>query len=210
MDANFWHQRWSDNKIGFHEGEANELFVSHFKRLSLLKANRVFVPLCGKTKDIEWLLNQGFRVVGVELSELAIDQLFIELGIAPIIHDSGSFKHFSAKNIDIFVGDFFALSKEILGEVDAVFDRAALVALPEEMRKNYTKLLTQITQKAPQLLITFVYEQSLMDGPPFSIQNNEVKRHYAENYDIEMLQSLVLEGGFKHVTDVKESIWLLK
>jgi thiopurine S-methyltransferase len=80
MDANFWHQRWGKNEISFHEGEANAMLVDKFQVLSLPKNSRVFVPLCGKTRDIAWLLSQGHRVVGVELSKVAIEQLFTDLG----------------------------------------------------------------------------------------------------------------------------------
>ncbi len=210
MDAHFWHQRWSNKQIGFHEGEPNAMLVSNFKHLSLGLGQRVFVPLCGKTLDIQWLLHQEIQVVAVELSELAIEELFYELDVTPTVSELGLLKHYQAKNIDVFVGDFFELTQETVGSVDAVFDRAALVALPLEMRDDYTKHLRQITKNAPQLLITFVYDQALMEGPPFSITSDEVKRHYSADFQIKNLQNLPLTGGFKHVSDVKESIWLLK
>ena len=161
MDAAFWHQKW----------EANRLLVKYFNALSLAEGRRVFVPLCGKTLDIAWLLSNGFRVAGAELVESAIEQLFSELGIEPEISEVGEVKRYSAKNIDIFVGDIFAVSSEILGSVDAIYDRAALVALPEEIRRRYTGHLMDISDGTPQLLLTFEYDQSVMDGPPFSISN---------------------------------------
>lgn len=105
------------NEIGFHEGEANRLLVKYFDALCLAEGHRVFVPLCGKTLDIAWLLSNGFRVAGAELVESAIEQLFSELGIEPEISEVGGVKRYSAKNIDIFVGDIFAVSSEILGSV---------------------------------------------------------------------------------------------
>src|SRR5258708_29645765 len=104
MDAKFWHQRWEANEIGFHESNANPLLLTHFKALSRPKGSRVFVPLCGKTLDIAWLLSNGYQIAGVELSELAIKQLFVELGIEAEITDIGEVKHYSATAIDIFVG----------------------------------------------------------------------------------------------------------
>ena len=154
MDPSFWHQRWEKNQIAFHEGKANALLVKHFHELTLAKGRRVFVPLCGKTLDISWLLSNGYHVAGAELSQVAIEQLFMELGMQPETSKVGEVEQWSAKNIDIFVGDIFALSRKILGPVDAVYDRAALVAFPEEMRKRYTAYLTEITGKAPQLLIS--------------------------------------------------------
>jgi thiopurine S-methyltransferase len=140
VDASFWHQRWKNNDIAFHEGEANPLLVKYFKILSLAKGSRVFLPLCGKTLDIAWLLSNGYRVAGIELSRIAIDQLFTELEVEPEITGVGEIDHYSARNIDIFAGDFFVLSSKMLGQVDAIYDRAALVALPQKMRNQYTTL----------------------------------------------------------------------
>ena len=178
MEHNFWLDRWQTNQIGFHLPVAHPLLVKHIPALKLPKAARVFVPLCGKTLDIAWLLSQGYCVVGAELVEIAIVQLFNELGVSPNITTIGELKRYSAHNIDIFVGDIFDLTADILGAVDATYDRAALVALPSEMRARYTAHLKTITQHAPELLITFEYDQALVPGPPFSVNAAEVKSHY--------------------------------
>lgn len=210
MDADFWHQKWETNVIGFHESEANPLLVAYFKELSLATGSRVFVPLCGKTLDIAWLLSKGYRVAGIELSELAIEQLFAELGIEPEITDIGEIRHYSATDIDIFVGDIFELTRKMLGTIDAVFDRAALVALPENMRARYAKHLTDITANAPQLLITFEYDQKLMDGPPFSVREEAVSQNYKDSYDISLLTRVDVVNGLKGSLAAKESVWLLR
>lgn len=210
MDADFWHRRWESNEIGFHGSEANPLLVKYFKALSLEKGSRVFVPLCGKTLDIAWLLANGYRVAGAELSEMAIEQLFTELGAKPKISETGKLKRYSEKDIDIFVGDIFDLSGGLLGPVDAIYDRAALVALPEAMRGRYTKHLMEITNKAPQLLISYEYDQSLLDGPPFSVSSQEVNRHYRASYDLNLIASLDVAGGLKGKCAAKESVWLLQ
>ncbi|HEX5545359.1 MAG TPA: thiopurine S-methyltransferase [Nitrospira sp.] len=210
MDPGFWHQRWKKNEIGFHEGKPNQLLVKHFHELALAKERRIFVPLCGKTLDISWLLSRGYRLAGAELSQLAIEQLFMELGMQPEIMAVGSVEQWSANNLDIFVGDVFAVSEKMLGPIDAVYDRAALVAFPEDMRKRYTAHLREITAKAPQLLICYEYDQNLMDGPPFSVSNEEVHRHYATTYDLTLLASTEVEGRLKGKAPAKENVWLLK
>lgn len=210
MDASFWHQRWEKNEIAFHQSKANPLLVEYFHELSLAKGSRIFVPLCGKTLDISWLLSNGYRVAGAELSKVAIEQLFMELGVQPKISGVGEVDQWSANNIDIFVGDIFALSRKILGPVDAVYDRAALVAFPEEMRNRYTAHLTEMTDKAPQLLICYDYDQRLMEGPPFSVSNEEVKRYYTVNYDLTLIASTDVSGGLKGKCAAKENVWLLK
>lgn len=210
VDTSFWHHKWEKNDIAFHETTANPLLVKYFNALSLGKGNRVFLPLCGKTLDIHWLLSNEYRVGGVELSKIAIEQLFAELGLEPAISGVGELERYSANNIDIFVGDIFDLSGKMLGQVDAIYDRAALVALPEKLRNRYTAHLAEIADKAPQLLICYEYDQSLMKGPPFSISTPEVSRHYSEVYDLTLLASRNVPDGLKGIYAVKENVWLLK
>jgi len=210
MDTDFWHRKWQANDIGFHNKGTNPLLLSHFEELSLPPGSRVFVPLCGKTRDIAWLLSQGCQVAGAELSELAVQQLFAELGVKPEIAGAGNVKHYSAPDLDIFVGDIFKLTGKVLGSIDAVFDRAALVALPEEMRVRYARHITEITGNAPQLLLTFEYDQAAMAGPPFSISDDEVQRHYKDSYQITALASVDVAGGLKGKCAAKENVWLLK
>ena len=207
MDQNFWHQRWEKNEIAFHESKANPLLVKHFTELSLAKGSRIFVPLCGKTLDISWLLSNGYRVAGAELSQLAIEHLFMELGLQPEISTVGEVEQWSANRLDIFVGDIFALSRKMLGSVDAVYDRAALVAFPEEMRNRYAVHLIEITGKAPQLLICYDYDQSVMEGPPFSVTSEEVQQHYAGTYDVQLIASTEVPGGLKGRCAAKENVW---
>ena len=210
MDSNFWHQRWENNEIAFHENKANPLLVKHFSELSLAQGSRIFVPLCGKTLDICWLLSHGYRVAGAELSHIAIEQLFMELGMQPEISTVGEVERWSANNLDIFIGDIFAVSRKMLGRVDAIYDRAALVAFPEEMRNLYTAHLTEIAGKAPQFLICYEYNQSLVQGPPFSICNEEVHRHYSDNYELTLIANTDVSGGLKGKCPAKENVWLLK
>jgi len=209
MDSNFWHQKWEKNEIAFHQSEANPLLVKYFNELSLAEGSRVFIPLCGKTRDIAWLLRNGYKVAGAELSKVAIEQLFTELGVKPKIASAGKLEHYSASNIDIFVGDIFDLSSSVLGQVDAIYDRAALVALPAAMRDQYTKHLMQITHQAPQLLISYEYDQSAIEGPPFSISNEEVNRHYADSYQLRLIASEDVAGGMKGKCAAVENVWLL-
>lgn len=210
MEPDFWHRKWENNEIGFHEGKVNPLLVKHFPALALAEGKRVFVPLCGKTLDIHWLLSRDYRVAGAELSQLAVEQLFAELGVEPEITPCGPLRRYSADGVDIFVGDIFELSPEALGPVDAIYDRAALVALPEAMRVRYTAHLMQLTARAPQLLLCFEYDQRVMAGPPFSITPEEVQRHYAGQYALTHLERVEVPGGFRGKVSANESAWLLQ
>lgn len=209
MDAEFWHRKWTNNDIGFHESAANPLLVKHLPALALEKGCRLFLPLCGKTLDIRWLLSHGYRVVGAELSRLAVEQLFAELGVEPSVSSCGPLERFSANDLEIFVGDIFDLSAPLLGQVDAVYDRAALVALPRATRGRYAAYVAEITARAPQLLICFEYDQSQMDGPPFSISGDEVAQRYGATYDVTLLERVDVPGRFKGKVAAVESAWLL-
>ncbi len=210
MDENFWHERWKKNEIPFHESEANKHLVNNFSKLQIKEKSRVFIPLCGKTLDIGWLLSRGYRVVGAELSEFAINELFKQLEVNPIIKDTGSLKCYSAPNIDIFVGNIFELTIEDIGLVDAIYDRGAYVALPKEVRSQYSHHMKDITKNAPQLLIAYEYNQDLMKGPPFSIPPKELENNYNDAYEITNLNSQDVEGGLKGTCAAKENVWLLQ
>jgi len=210
MEASFWHQKWERGDIGFHETEVNPLLIEHFEKLNPAKGSRVFLPLCGKTRDIAWLLACGYRVVGAELSELAVNDLFKELGLEPEISKIGELARYSAKGIDILVGDIFDVSAEYLGPLSAIYDRAALVALPAGIREQYALHLMNITGAAPQLLISYEYNQLLMAGPPFSVNEHEVKQHYGSTYQLKPVERKNVEGGLKGKVDTIEIAWLLQ
>jgi len=204
MEKNFWLDRWQTNQIGFHLPEAHPLLVKHSQFLSLKEGDRIFLPLCGKTLDIHWFLAQGIDVVGAELAETAIIQLFKELDVEPDITISGKLKLYSAPHIDIFVGDIFDLDKKSIGHVDALYDRAALVALPQEMRERYVQHLKEIAPCFNELLISFEYDPSQYSGPPFYVGHEEIKSYYPKS---NLLESRVVEGGLQGIYPAKECAW---
>lgn len=210
MEANFWLDRWTNNEIGWHEKDFHPLLTGHLHEMALPYGCRIFVPLCGKTRDIAFLLQRGYQVAGAELSELAVQQLFAELDVQPTVTVVGKLKRYQAPSIDIFVGDLFVLTQAQLGPVQAIYDRAALVALPPAMRTPYATQLMAVTRNAPQLLITFEYDQNKMAGPPHSVPSTEVWRHYGKTYSLTLAESRPVPGGLKGQLDAQELVWLLK
>lgn len=209
MQAEFWHQCWDNNQIAFHEPEANPLLVKHFNQLNLSKSDRVFLPLCGKTTSIPWLRSQGFHVAGIELSEIAVQQLFSDLNIVPCISKEENVLRYQSEGIDIFVGDFFELTSEILGKVHGIYDRGSLVALPYQMRLRYAQHLKTITNNATQLLVCYEYDENEMQGPPFSIPLRELKGHYEDSYEFELLETKdakFVEDGL----NIVEKAWFIE
>lgn len=208
MEPEFWHGKWQRNEIGFHEGKPNRLLTRHLGRLGLRPASHILVPLCGKTADIPWLMAAGFRVSGVELNPLAVEQLFSGLGLDATIAQAGRLVRHSAPGIDLYLGDVFELSAEMLGGVDAVYDRAALVALPSDIRARYARHLAAITAAAPQLLVSFDYDTASMEGPPFSVEGAEIEALYGDTHTISLLERVKVEA-LRTARDVHESIWML-
>lgn len=209
MEHEFWHRKWQNGEIAFHEADTNPLLLRHFADLGLAHGARVFVPLCGKSRDMHWLLAQGFKVTGAELSRLAIEQLFAELSLTPTITQEAAVERFEAGGLTVFVGDFFDLDREKLGAVDGVYDRAALIALPVPLRERYAGHLAALTRHAPQLLVTLDYDASDAVGPPFSVPEHEVRRLYGAAYHITGLESHALKDGLKGVHPARESAWQL-
>ncbi|PID33885.1 MAG: thiopurine S-methyltransferase [Thiotrichales bacterium] len=213
MEADFWHERWSKNDIGFHEKEVNPLLVQHINDLKLPKGSRIFLPLCGKTRDIAWLHSQGYDIVGIELNEQAIKQLFEDLlgdqKIQPQITQIDELTLYAVENIEIYHGDFFKLSKQQLGQIDAVYDRASLVALPDIMRTKYAQHLIEITAGIPQLLITLEYDQSVINGPPFSISMPMLKSYYHTDFIITELNRIKEEEKLKGKVEANSVVWHL-
>lgn len=194
----FWLQRWQSGQIGFHEGRPN----LHLERWAsvLGEGTSVLVPLCGKAVDLAYLARRGHAVTGVELSGLAAEAFFAEQGLVPERSREGPYLRRTAGGVSILEGDVFALT----GEWDAAWDRAALIALPPEVRARYAALL-RARVRGPILLVTFVYDQGRRDGPPFSVDDEEVRRLYPDAERLGVAR--VVEERWKEVGEVSEVVW---
>jgi len=189
MNPDFWHQRWREGHIGFHQDVPTPLLLKHWRSLQLANDAKVFVPLAGKSHDMDWLAAQGHRVLGVELSQTAVEAFFAEHGLQPQRRDSRYGVHYSAANIELICGDAFALDEAALADCTAVFDRAALIALPAPMRQRYAdELHARLPAGCRGLLITLEYPQAEKAGPPFSIPEAEVCALYARDWHVTTLE----------------------
>ena len=180
MEPAFWHKRWADNQIGFHQPQVNPYLQAHWPTLALAPGARVLVPLCGKSLDMLWLAAQGYQVLGVELSRQAVADFFTEHGLQVQVTRHGAFESWRSDEVEIWCGDVFALRAEDLADCTGIYDRAALIALPPAMRERYMALLGEQLPKACRgLLVTLDYDQALIDGPPFSVADAEVRAGFA-------------------------------
>jgi thiopurine S-methyltransferase len=208
-ENNLWLERWKNREIGFDQVEANSFMMKYFERLNLEKGVHVLVPLCGKSVDISWLLSEGYAVTGIELSETAVLELFEGLGITPSISKVGEVTLYSMDNLKIFVGDIFKVTEEMIGKVDAIYDRAALVALTLEWRIKYSRHLREITKNAPQLLVSIEYEQTSTLRSPYSVDADEILQVFSKYYSINLLAREEIVGGFKGKFKAFDTAWLL-
>lgn len=190
MDPQFWHERWQKHDIGFHQKQIHDLLIRHWSKLGAASGTSVFVPLCGKSLDMAWLASQGHRVIGTELSELAIDAFYSSQGLVPAESYSGSFAVKRAAPYELWLGDHFALPASATSNIGAVYDRAALVAMPRTMQSQYAaKLAEQTPRGVAVLLVSLDYDPSDMTGPPFPVPNRHIVSLFGGDFRIELLES---------------------
>lgn len=191
MNQDFWLERWHKMEIGFHLPEVNAVLMKYAERFPEPDKQHVLVPLCGKTVDIIWLLERGYRVTGIELSEIALKELAEQIetvfGWSLECSSTPAGTTWQHERVTLIQGDFFKVTPEQLGQVDVIYDRAALVALPEPMRADYVRHLILLGPVAEQFLVTLDYDQQRMDGPPFALSDEEVRMHY-RSHQIETLE----------------------
>jgi thiopurine S-methyltransferase len=177
MDASFWQGRWKEGRLGWHEGRPNSLLEAHLGQLG--KEKRVFVPLCGKSEDLAFLAERGHSVVGVELVPEGLRAFFAEHRMEPRVSRQGRFEKLEAGPITLLAGDVFDLTPHDLAGCDALYDRAAVIALPQATRVRYAAHLRTLMPKGSRgLVVTLEYPQDKMEGPPFSVSEAELRQLY--------------------------------
>jgi len=181
MDKKFWIEKWHANEIGFHQKEVNPYLLKWWNTLDIKSGDAVFVPLCGKSRDMLWLLRQGYKVIGIEISQQAAESFFEENKLPVKVSEEEKFTRYDAQELSILCGDFFDLTNSDLKTITAVYDRASLIALPPEMRERYVEHIKVIMpDKSQMFLVTMEYAQEEMNGPPFSVKETEVRELYAD------------------------------
>lgn len=191
MEPDFWHERWENNLIGFHLDEVNPWLRAHWDKLAVKPGGRVLVPLCGKSLDLIWLVEQGYEVLGVEISPIAVKDFFAENHLRAKRINNARCEIWQGPGITLLCGDLFELTAQDIGHIDAVYDRASLIALPPAMRQRYVTALEKLVPaEAPHLLITLDYDPQKMDGPPFAVSETEVRSLYSERHQVECLESM--------------------
>ncbi|RTZ79425.1 MAG: thiopurine S-methyltransferase [Gammaproteobacteria bacterium] len=216
MESDFWQQRWREQRIGWHQPKVNAWLREYWASLELPPGSRVFVPLCGKSLDMLWLVQQSHEVVGVELSSLALASFCEEHGLQAEQQEEERFVRHHAQCIHLLEGDFFHLRPSDLGKVQGVWDRAALVALPEPMRGEYARHLASLLDPGTQvLLVTMEYPAGEMEGPPFSVSAAEVQEIFGGAFHVKLLETGDMLAGNPSLRErglnrLVEQVWQLR
>lgn len=224
MEPDFWRARWRAQEIGFHQAEVSWGLVAHGARLGLGAASspdtppptdptplRVLVPLAGKSLDMLYLAQSGARVTGVELVESAVQAFYAERGWAPTRTEAPPLIRYEAHDVTLYAGDFFAFRD---APFPAIYDRAALIALPPALRSRYVQhLRTLLAPGGRLLLVTLDYPQALRSGPPFAVPPAEVEQAFAglRVEHLETRDSLASSPRFRELglDRLDESVWLV-
>ncbi len=220
MDIAFWLERWNNGEIGFHQEHINPYLGYYYGQkgpaMEQRKDLRVFVPLCGKSRDLWWLSQNGYDTVGVECSEIAVEDFFKEQQLELDKAETGNHISYSSEQLEILLGDYFLLEKNDLGRITDIYDRASLIALPTDLRRDYVKKITELQDIGTRtLLITLTYPTGQMDGPPFSVVEEEVNDLYGTNFEVVKLAAkniLQDEKKFKErgLSELIETAYKLK
>lgn len=207
--AEDWLARWQQGRTGWHEVDGNAGLRKFWPALP--EGCRVLVPLCGKTPDLLWLESRRLAVTGIELSPLAAESFFSDAGLQYTVSQQDRFQVYAARdrNITICCGDYFSCTGS---SFDAVYDRAALIALPRDVRPAYARHTDSLLRPgATRLLITLEYDQSLVDGPPFAVMADEVRAYWPSlqrvswQDDMENCPPRFLDSGLR---EIKEVVWM--
>jgi len=215
-DKKDWTNRWKEDRIRFHQKEISPYLKKFFNQLKIPPKSHCFIPLCGKSIDMRWIMEQGHLVTGIEYSNIAIQSFFAEndLSATPKSTPSG-LPALQSELITLVEGDFFKLPPSDISPVDWIFDRAALIAIPKSGHARYAKHLQSFLRVGGQiLLITLDYAERESEGPPFPASQDDIKVCFGDNFLIELLESEDVLTQIQHLRErglswLRESVFLL-
>ncbi|PWN05579.1 hypothetical protein [Rhodohalobacter mucosus] len=198
MELSYWRSRWNKGNVGFHMPGGYPGLSKYWHSLPIPQPPTVLVPLCGKSEDLDFLTHNASQVTGVEISETAVRSYFDERGIVPEESCSHGFSILSHENLQIWIGDFFRFPETTGKKFDLIYDKAALIALPDAARTRYAKKIEALIAEHPKphgLLHHFEYNQEEMNGPPFSVPLTEIDSLFGSLFTITILEEVEPEPG---------------
>jgi len=177
---------------------------------------RWLFPLCGKTVDMAYLAKKETtdEVVGVDGIRRALEEfskshpdLNMQWETTTPLSDEESFpvshERLKGDSVTLLKGDFFALTTEIAGgHFDVVLDRASMVAIDPSLRAQYVATLGRLVRPGGRILLVTVEKrtgdaQAIIKGPPYSINEVDVRRLYESQKWVESVTLLEEIDQFK-------------
>lgn len=214
MTQELWREKWRSNDIAFHQERINPLLKAHLPRVKLNPGDRILVPLCGKSLDMGWLNQCHYRVMGVELSSVAIADYFDELGVKPQRQMQGNFTRWWHKHIQIWCGNIFDLNLLDVDRIKLIYDSAALTAFDADERQTYVDHFAKILPMRTQIMLMTTETADVQYTDSVARIDSEVKNLYQADYRIELLHgqdSLKIDPEFPQLPArmLEEKIYLM-
>lgn len=217
MGIEFWLHGWQEGRIPFHRRQVQKDLIHFWPLLEQHQPQNVLVPLCGKSLDMQWLVEQGMKVTGIDLSTIAIESFIQEHQLKIKHHKTRDVDLFQNSDYNFLVADIFKMDASLIPPQDAMYDKAALIALPEKLRPAYVQCCLQWLKPGAVLLLkTIHYDQTLMEGPPYAVSPDEVYRLFQ---NCQSIQPLLTRHRYLPENDnlfqrglhyYKDQVWLIK
>jgi thiopurine S-methyltransferase len=202
MELQYWYKKWENEDIGFHNDRTNPVLLNFIEKFISYQNNiesSCLIPLCGKSKDLLFLKEFFKQITGVELVKKAIDDFFSENQLkANVFKDT-----YKYENLEIINHNIFDLPKSNKKKFKYIYDRAAIIALPEKKRRSYVNSLKDLMDNTCTILmITIEYSSQSVVGPPFSVSKKEIQEYF-KGFSIDEVHHEKLVSALSKFKDIQ-------
>lgn len=225
----FWTGVFRDGSDAFTLPDANPNLVDVFERLQQAKRKHMrlapdadpkinaFVPLCGRSLDLNYLAEQAnSNVFGLDLIPAAMTQWGQENGGLRPLHATAKVSTYASvlyPNLRLIVADIFEFPAAALaGTFDLVWDRGGLTSIPDDLRPRYLSLLRSMLRCQPATAAASAARGSdasvaaAADTVPsvLALEFLSCNLPLDGSLSLPVVQSLLGEAGFSNVAAVKD------
>jgi thiopurine S-methyltransferase len=188
MELSYWQSRWQKGNTGWHMDTVYPPLPHLWNQIGMNSDTRVLVPLCGKSLDLLWLTDHCDTVTGVDISPKALQHVMQKHSESFIKDTSHGFTIYRSDSLVLWEGDFAKLPSDQIPPQNLIYDKASIIALPPEKRQRHAEKMIELSSFNTQILIQiFEYDQNEMNGPPFSVEEQELKRLFGNQFKLKCL-----------------------
>lgn len=153
MDA--WDKCWEEGIIPWDVGGVTPI-IAHLAKRGVLPEGRALVPGCGAGYDVLALASPNRHVVGLDISEKALQRAKELAAVSP-----------NGQHTEYMNEDFFTWTPPEL--FDLIFDYTFLVAMDPSMRPAVAKRFAELLKPDGELLTLMFPLDDHVGGPPYAI-----------------------------------------